>query len=345
MKSKLILFLLFCFVVFLSAWIAVSHMAKKNLVKILSSMNDDNIEISYNDIEISGFPKEFVISVKQPVVKVVNSHQIKSIYFERIDVNLDLLMRKPYLDFGQEYLLRKHSADMVLKSERRIQALGENIVTFELDDSLLRLGLKGDFVRNFRSLSFCNSDFEIFEKDVLLSKLENFRFNISKISEQDDDATFNLVFSSNYQDMIHDNTTHMDCDWNLTRYFSSTNGVSGYLKEISTNKFRIKTSGAVLDITGSLSLSKQKHAVGTLNINLVNYPELVSIFTNDGIRSTPFFNQILVDASKSELGSNLSNDNIDLTKNAKFSIKFTEDNIYFGNIAMNQLIMDALKNE
>ena len=308
-------------------------------------MNDDNIEISYNDIEISGFPKEFVISIKQPVVKIINSHQIKSIYFERIDVNLDLLMRKPYLDFGQEYLLRKHSADMTLKSERKIKSPRENIVTFELDDSLLRLGLKGDFVKSFKSLSFRNSDFEIFEENVLLSKLENFRFHISKISQQGDDAIFNLIFSSNHHDMIHDNTTHMDFDWNLTRYFAPTKETSSYLKEISTNKFHINTSGAALDITGSLSLSKQKHAVGTLSINLDNYPELVSIFTNDGIRSMPFFNQILVDASKSEFGSNLSNENIDLTKNAKFSIKFTEDNIYFGNIAMNQLITDALKNE
>ena len=343
-KSKFLLFLLFCLVIFLGIWIAISHVTKKKLIKILSSMNDDNIQIFYKDVQISGFPKKFIISLKKPVIKIINSHQIKSISLEKIDINFDLLMREPYLDFGQEFYIQRHSGDMILQFEQKIKSLEPNIITFELEDSLLKMGSSGkdlssNFIQNFKSLSFKAKNFEIFLANKLESKIENFIFYISKISFQENDAVFNLKFISNYRNMKKKDSTKLEFDLNFTRYFAISEEERSRFKEISANQFSVKTENASLDLRGSLSLFVQKHAVGTLNINLKNYHELISILIDGGIRSEAFFSKIFTEASKSE------NDSIDLEKNAKFSIKFEEDNIYFGNIEMNQLIRDALKNE
>lgn len=339
-KSKFVLSLIFCACLFLSGWIAVSHIAKKNLLQMLFSINDDNIQISYSDVEVSGFPWKFRISLKRPIIRVINAHQVKSLIFTNIDMNLDLLMQKPYFAIGSEYILQKHGADMSLQSEKKIISPTPNIITIKLTNSLLKSFDKRNLIKNLQSLRSQIDHFEIFEREKTIAKLENLTFDVSKIFIPGDDLKFNTRIHITYSDVANKNSTNLDVNLDFLRYIAPSKEEKSHIKEVDLKNFTIKTQSASVKTEGKVAFPRQQHMVGELGVNLENYPELVLMLTNGGIKSEKFFYKILTEATLSE-----SNNNMDLAKYAKFSIKFTEDNIYFGNIEMNHLIMDALKNE
>jgi hypothetical protein len=332
--------LIFCACLFLSVWIAVSHIAKKNLLEMLFSINDDNIQISYSDVEVSGFPWKFTISLKRPIIRVINSHQVKSLIFTNIDMNLDLLMQKPYFAIGSKYILQKHGADMSLQSEKKIISPSPNIITIELTNSFLKSFDKRNLLKNLQSLKSQIDYFEIFEGEKAIAKLENLSFDVSKIFIPEDNLKFNTKIHITYSDIANQNSTNLDMNLDFLRYIAPSKEEKSHIKEVDIKNFTIKTQNASAEMKGEVAFPRQKHMSGKLDINLENYPALVLMLTNGGIKSEKFFYKILTEATLSE-----SDNNRDLAKYAKFSIKFTEDNIYFGNIEMNHLIMDALKNE
>jgi hypothetical protein len=326
-----------CSFAFLSGWIAISHIAKRHVIKALSSINDDNIQISYKDVQISGFPSKFIVSIKHPLIQIVNSHQVKTLSFRTVDLYLDLWMQKPYFEIGSEYIIRTHTADMILQSESKIRPSSPMMIALELDESLLKSAYNGSY--NFKSLHSYVDFFEILRAEQVVAKLEHVLLDIVKISDINNDFKCNAKIQALYN-TGSDSLTNMNLDLDLVRHYSSSKEDRSYLKEVALKNLTIKTAMSRIGISGNVTLPRQQHAVGKLDINLENYPELVSIVTRGGIRSEAFFNKVLTRATKSEL-----NDEIDLAKYAKFTVKFTEDRIYFGSIEMNQLIMDALKNE
>ena len=342
MKNKSMLLIPFLLTGFLVFWIIVSHLIKNNLIKTINFLNDDNLKIFYQDVKVSGFPFKFHITFIKPTIKIINENEIKGFVFDKILVNLDLKMQNLYLSTNQEFQYKKHSANSKIISEHNIKSKEPIKISLDFEKSLATLSKSFQTSKIFKSINFPKTNFDLISDDKIYAKLEDFNIQATKISLQNNKFLVNYNISASYSPVQDDNQRFdLILNSDITRYISSNKNDRSYFTNIALNNFNIKINddNAEFDLNGNISFPKQKQSIGLLNLTMHNYQSFISLISKKGIRSKSFLNHFITKASFEE--SNKDNSN-DLKKVAKFTIKFTEDGIYFGNIEMNKLITESL---
>ena len=342
MKNKLTLLIPFLLIGFLVFWISVSHLIKNNLIKTINHLGDDNLKIFYQDITISGFPSKFHITFINPTIKLINEKEIKGFVFDHIAFDLDLKMQNLYLSTDQEFQYKKHSANSKILSEHKIKAREPIKIYVDFEKSLATLPKLFKASQIFKSFTFPKTNFDLISNGEIYGALENFSIEATKISFENNKLLMNYNINANYYTAQSDNKKfNFSFNSDITRYISSNKNAHSYFTNIALKDFNVKidAENAEFDLNGNISFPKQKQSIGLLNLTMHNYQSFVILLSKGSIRSKPFLNNFITKASFEE--SNKKNLE-DLKKVAKFTIKFTGDGIYFGNIEMNKLITESL---
>lgn len=333
--------ILFCIVTLaIIIWLAGAYYVKSKLLESLNAMVDSNIDFSYSDSSIGGFPFNWKISIKKPKIALISQSAARELSVKEAEFyfDYDLNSVRVVLPKTIEYSFNKIAVfyNYSLLSEYKTIAKANFV------DSLYKVpGEKrwsGDYIKSIDlKLPFMKAiheDEEIFYISNLGMKLlQDYADGIDK---------YRVKIASDYRsDVSHlkINKAHLLLDFDYVVRNNNNfdqKSIEDFDHKLSINKFLFRFDNASLNVAGSLKLARSSLPDGKIKISMVQYNDVVDFLVpEDSIVSRSYIKKVIAKSTMTSLNKVASNND-----NVKFEINFSDKGILIGNLNLLELNLD-----
>lgn len=312
-------------------WLAGAYYIKNKLLAALNSSIDSNINISYKDSSIGGFPFNWKISIKEPKFTLVSQSYAIELYAKKAKFYFDY-------DLNSARIILPKKLDCYLNktdNSYNYSLLSKDVIIAKINfvDSLYRLfdnaKWSGYYIQSIDlkipSIKAVNEDKELFYVN---------NSGIKLLQDQEEGiAKYSIKVASDYGSILSDfkiSTAHLLLD--LDYFVKNSNDFAPKASEIfdhklSINKFLFRFDDSSIDMLGSLKLSRSNFPDGNIKVSMTQYRNVVDfLFPEDFIISKTHLNKVI---KKNKVV--LNNDD------AKFEINFSDKGILIGNLNLLEL--------
>jgi hypothetical protein len=314
-------------------WISGAYYIKTRLTKVLDFSNN-NVELSYKDMSIGGFPFEWKIILEEPRLALVNQFTARELSTKNIELRFNYDLRSAYIVLPEalEYNFNK------LNTINNYSLINENKVVFKIifSEFLHKINLDQKLLEHIKSINtdlpkitVISGDKEIFhatESYIKFQQTYNQRFDIYKIK-----FVGNYKSDINYLN-INTASFYIDSDYTI-RNNNNFENTENFDHKLNINSLLFKLDNAVLDVRGSLNLARTSPPRGKIAVSMVQYQEVVDfLLSEDSFISSAYVKKLIAKStldSSNQLDSN--NDDV------KFDINFSDNGILVGNLNLLEL--------
>ena len=310
-----------------AVWIAGAHVIKNKTILLVRSFNSDNVKISFDEAQISGFPFAWQITLTAPKITVINQQGLQEVSIDEIFFHHTLFLSQINLGKNLFYNIlnpeEKKGYSLVTTQDVIFDIKWTNILFF------FNKNLR--WKNHLQSISFSapiisciTEDKEVFKLNstkALLSKQKNNITDITKLQLMAD------LISTHPNIQIDNANLLLDINYSNNEEFSNFN----FMHTINFNNFHLKIDNAAIQMQGLINLNNSAPPKGKLEFNLVQYHDIIDKLVPDElILSKPLIKNIISRASINALNKN----NIG---NANFEVVFSDKRINIGKINLLEL--------
>lgn len=306
----------------------------------LNSLVDSNINFSYKDSSIGGFPFNWKISIKEPKLALISQSYALEMSAEKAEFyfNYDLSSARVIFPKTLEYNLNR------AEKFYNYSLLSDNILVAEVSfvDNLYKIpGYKRWSGDHIQSIDLKLPSMKVVHENQEVFYVNNFGMKLLQ-DYADGIDRYSVKIAGDYaSDVSHFkiNKAHLLLDFNyVVRNSNNFNQqlVEDFDHKFSINKFLFRFDNASLNMLGSLKLARSSLPVGNIKISMVQYRDVVDfLFPEDFIISRSYIKKVIAKSTMASLNKVVS-DNDDV----KFEINFSDNGILIGNLNLLELNLD-----
>ncbi len=329
---------LFCIITLaIIVWLAGAYYIKNKLLESLNSSADNNINFSYKDSSIGGFPFNWKVSIKEPKITLISQSYAVELFAEKAEFYFDYDLSSSHIILPKKLDYNLNNADNFYN----YSLISNDIIVAKISfiDSLYKiLGNTKWSGHHIQSI-----DLKIPAMKAVHENKELFYVNNSGIKLLQDQvsgiAQYSIKIASDYEsDLGHFkiNKAHLLCD--LDYFVKNSNDFVQKTSEIfdhklSINKFLFRFDNSSLDMLGTLKLSRSNFPDGNIKISMTQYRNVIDfLFPEDFIISKTHINKVITKSMTSSLHKAVSNND-----DIKFEVNFSDKRILIGNLNLLEL--------
>lgn len=329
--------LLFCALLFIIIWVSVAHLLKSQVTRVINSLNSDNIKISFEDTNISGFPFAWKIKLIEPKITFIGKDGLQDLLPENITFTHNLFLSE--INIGNKILYQNQKENTSLNSKYILTAEQDIIIDIIYKKAIF-------FIKNISYLQEQIGSFNAFLPVIscLDNNKEVFRIDGVKVLVVQEKIDLIDVFKVKLVGNLFPSTegslqkaqvfVEMGYLINDEMFKSQPNNLN-FDRKIELNNFRLKYDEAEVNIKGFVNLNRNSLPNGKLDFSLIQYKGLIDeLIPDDFIISKSFIKKVISRANSPE-------DNMIDTGNANFTIDFSNKGINIGKLN----IFDIQKND
>ena len=333
--------ILFCIIILATiVWLAGAYYIKSKLLESLNAMVSSNVDFSYKDSSIGGFPFSWKISIKEPKLALISQSAAREVSAEKAEFHFDYDLNSVRIILPEiiEYNFNKAEVfyNYSLFSEDRMTAK----VNFV--DSLYKIPGDKKWTENYiKSINLRLPYMKAIHENEEIFSLSN---SVVKLLQDytDDIDRYRVKVASDYgSDVSHMkiNKAHLLLDFDYVvrnnRSFDKES-LKGFDHKFSINKFLFRFDNASLDIAGSLKLARSSLPDGNIKISMLQYRDVVDFMVpEDFIISRSYIKKVIAKSTMTSLNKVASNDD-----DVKFEVNFSDNGILIGNLNLLELNLD-----
>lgn len=333
--------ILFCILTLaIVVWLAGAYYIKSKLLESLNAVADVNVDFSYKDSSIGGFPFNWKISIKEPKIALISQSAAREISTERAEFYFDYDLNSVRL------ILPKKIDYSFSKAESfyNYSLLSEDLVSAKIDliDSLYKVPGDKKWSRNYIK----SIDFKLPFMKTIYENDEIFYIKNSGIQLKQDYAggidRYSVKIASDYESDIgylKVKKAHILVDFDYA--IRNNNDFDQKYSEdfdhkFVINKFLFRFDNASLDMDGSLKLARSSLPDGKIKVAMVQYSDVVDfLIPEDFIISRSYIKKVIAKSTMNSLNKIASNND-----DVKFEINLSDSGILIGDLNLLKLNTD-----
>lgn len=333
--------ILFCIITLaIVVWLSGAYYIKSKLLESLTAMENSNVDFSYKDSSIGGFPFSWNISIKEPRIALISQSAAREISAEKAEFcfDYDLKSVSVSLPGAIEYSFNRSESlyNYSLLSEEEVNAE----VSFV--DSLYKIpGDKKWTAKYIKTIDLRLPDMKAIHENEEIFYVSNSSIKLLQ-DYADDIDRYRVKVSSDYRsDTSHMkiNKAHLLLDFDYVVRNNSDfeyESLENFDHKFSINKFLFRFDNAYLDVVGSLKLARSSLPDGKVKISMMQYRDVVDfVVPEDFIISRSYIKKVIARSTMGSLNKVASNDD-----DIKFEITFSDKGILIGNLNLLDLNLD-----
>ncbi|MEM6338856.1 MAG: hypothetical protein AAF673_02890 [Pseudomonadota bacterium] len=303
-------------------------------------MENSNVDFSYKDSSIGGFPFSWKISIKEPRIALISRSAAREISAEKAEFCFDYDLNSVSVSLPEaiEYNFNRAEAfyNYSLLSEDKVTAKVSFI------DSLYKIPGDKKWTTNYiKTVDLRLPDMKAIHENEEIFYVSN--SNVRLLQDYADDIDrYRVKVSSDYRsDVSHIkiNKAHLLLDFDYIIRNNSNfeyESLENFDHKFSIKKFLFRFDNASLDVAGSLKLARSSLPDGKIKISMMQYRDVVDfVVPEDFIISRSYIKKVIAKSTMASLNKVASNDD-----DVKFEINFSDKGILIGNLNLLELNLD-----
>lgn len=327
MIRKIIFFII---LIFTFCWFAGAYYIKNSTNNLITNLESDNIKISYQNIEVLGFPGLWQIKFTEPKIKFIHHINFRELSTTELIWTIDPTLSKADIvligGIKQQHELNNQQTEFFINSKDKIRAL------IKFNKSLYKITPKENLLNILKKFEFKNNllTFSLEEKE----KFHLADINLKIYKEKHEDLALKL--STQYiekENFIPFKRATFSLDL-IQSIQNSTEERIELAKIIKINSLFLDLGDSNIKLNGNIQFFKNGLPSGRICINLINFNEFINkIIPSNFIISKSVFKNVILNALQEDMVLEQQNDILQdyhTQNDAKFDIEFSKKGIYVG---------------
>ena len=346
--------------VFVISWFSVAHVLKSKTLVLIKNSESDNIKISYENIQVYGFPYLWKIKIIAPAITFIDHTNSKELSSKEIICVFDLSFKKATINFGhnikQVQNLANHTKVHLIDSDHMIES------SIKFTKALFMMSEKNNLYNNVKLLKFSNALLSVNNENQKVCDLNNLLLTIHKSLIEDNEsvvmelqAFYNKAIPNeaepeestieqselpkpynNMYSFLNFNKATIDVGASLNFLQSKDNLTEKTLKDLVIDHINLTFEDSKINIAGSMEFAKNHPPAGKLFVEINDYNKAIDrLFVNNYFMSKSKLKMIILQMANSSM------DELDPTilsnfNDIKFDVEFSNYGIKLGKINLVQ---------
>ncbi len=331
--------LFFIILVFTITWFAIAYTIKNNVVNLIKTLGSDDVKISYDHIQISGYPAmSWDVHIFDPKITINTDSGSTELFTEKLSLITDASFKKLSVVFSENI--------------KQINALGGKTLEYALGDKF-KLAVK-----------FNKQLYRLSRKDRLSNLLKNIDLKTDMISVTRDEEELFVIsdLSLLSHRKIISGTENISSEIHLSynsqqEFFDFKTAKLDLLAHYNFNQLKKKDYDIIIEMLNfasddaSIALNgnvqiKDRIPNGKLHFSAINYNEIVDkLLPQNSFIPTKLIKLVLRQALLASLKHNVDNPSsapTTIPQDVKFTLSFSKDGIKINSADFNDLLIDNL---
>lgn len=216
MIRKILLFISLAFVI---TWFSVAYLLKSKVLLLIENSRSDNVKISYDEIQISGFPSLWKIKLVTPKITIIDHNNSKEISSQEMICTFDLSFKKAKINFGYNIKQERNFVNKVkiyvASSDQAFEAL------LKFNKSLFKIYVNDNLYDNLKELKFNNELISIANSDERIFDIKDLSLSLNKsFVEQSYSENIQMKFHASYNRFVSQKISREELHKNYTETYS-----------------------------------------------------------------------------------------------------------------------------
>ncbi len=320
-------------------WLAGAHYIKNKVLDSLDSLGSDNIEVSYSDTSIGGFPFLWSFTLLEPKITLINQSSIGELSTEevRFYFNYDLSSVRVQLPkkIGYKENQAEISYDYSLISDNRITAdisFVEPLLFIKKDI------IDVEYIRSFDlSIPFVKNILD--NRDIFHIKTSKLQFNRKDVG--DDIAEYDVKLTGEYKSLasylkLDKANLLFDASYIVSNDSFIEKSDRDFDHKIKVRKGLFQFDNAFVDISGVVKLTRASLPQGKIKVSMAQYQDVVDLLVpEDFMISKSYIKKVIAKATMPSLNKVASNEDV-----IGFEIDFSNNGVSIGDLNLLELNID-----
>jgi len=303
--------LLLISVLYILIWFLAAHLIKNEAVKGVSRISNDNIRLSYDKVNVSGFP--FFWRLRFDDFRIISTD-----HDGLGEIKLDFIALEHKIYSSEVTLSKRVLFDDLKNVENKFisgaKSEYEPVIRVTYSEPVL-FPNKSNIKEYFAELYFSLPSVKYFSPKKILADLKNLEILLTRV-KSDNLNTYQLTKSFDFTpkmgiDYIKSAKMLVDVEYVSPRTKIEKSSL-GYNYKIQFNKFNFKYDDSQMNLGGVVTLSSGEMPKGQLKFLMRNHEELVDWFSDYLGLSKKFITEYLKYNIRTVNDSNLYHSQLDL---------------------------------
>lgn len=311
-------------------WFAGAYYIKSKIANLVWNLESDNLKISYEKLEMYGFPKQWKVKFTNPTIKFIHYTNFRELSTEEVIWIIDPTFKKAYIEFSnsikQIHKLNNNQSEFFINSQERLKAL------IKFDKLFYKINTADNLLSIFKTFKFNNDLFSFSFQGEVKFNLLNTALIINKKKENN---IHEIKFETEYV-KIENLLPSKQAILNLNLIHNSQDSEIHDLTQIlKVNNFSLDFKDSNMKLNGKIHFFKTRKPEGKVMVNLTNYAIFFNnIIPNDFMLPKSYLEKIIANVEDNE---DLEEQDTRLInkepkKDAKLDIEFSERGVQVNNV-------------
>jgi hypothetical protein len=328
--------LFFTIVIFTIIWFALAYTVKYKLVNLIKNLNNENIQISYDHVKISGYPTSYDIHIINPKLKILTTYGETELFTEKLSLQTNIGFKTINIIFS--------------KNLKQMDVFDGKLVEYNVDEAssiklkfakaLYRISQDDNFVNILEDIDIKSELLSVIRDDLELFSISNLIISSNKqILNENDAIHSNIHFIYNaQQELLNFQNAQFDLE-----YKYSINNINRQDKSIDIIGLNFLAGASTIKINGTINLAN-KTPQAILNFEVGNYNDILDkIFNKNSLISNNFIKFFLKQSLASILKDDhtkISDESLQEPKDIKFILSLSNEGIKINSYSLNELLLN-----
>ncbi len=346
--------------IFAIFWFSVAHVLQSKTLALIKNSESDNIKISYENVQVYGFPYLWKIKIIAPTITFIDHTNSKELSSKEIICGFDLSFKKATINFGhnvkQVQNLANRTKTYLIYSDHTIES------SIKFTKALFMMSEKDNLYNNIKLLKFSNALLSVNNENQKVWDLNNSLLTIHKSLIEYNESVV-MKFQAFYNKAILDEVepegstieqsefpkpynnmysflnfskATIDVGASLNFLHSKDTLTEKMLKDLIIDHVNLTFEDSKINIAGSMEFVKNHPPAGKLFVEINDYNKAIDrLFVNNYFMSKSKLKMIILQMANSSMEESdpyiLGNFN-----DIKFDVEFSNYGIKLGKINLVQ---------
>ncbi len=329
MIRKILLVLILLYIII---WVVFAHLVKNQSIEIIEKFNSDNLKISYNDVNISGFPYEWKISFISPKIVLIEQDKFQEFTPDIISISHDFFNSE--INFGKNINYQKLDLDLNVKYSLLIEE--DLIFKITYKKALFFIEKINNIFDHIKLINISTPTIIAIDDNKELFKIDSIKALIGQETKNFIDL-YKIKMAVNFnhnEDHSGTGKTQFLLDMNYLInegvFFNQVKDIE-FDRKIELNNFQLKYEDSEINLNGYINFNRTSPPTGKIDCSMIQYQKIVDKIVPDNfIFSKSFIKKVISKAHNPEISRE------DFT-NANFKIEFSNKGATIGKLNLLEL--------
>lgn len=318
---------------FILVWITGAHLLKSRVLAFINHHQTDNVNISYKDASIGGFPFSWKVTLVSPKITLINQDLSQEFSSDSLTYTFGYSFSSAKLNLGN--IIHYFAEDGEEPKNYQLKSQENIVITFNFFENFYKIDPSISLKKLIKNAEFNTpSMVGLTSKGEELFTLSSLHLLIAQNIEDNNSEVFSIKLFGDYKSLIQDSklsNVAVNLDGNYIVNDSESDNKLGFERRVEITSAKLHFNEAYCDLKGLLNLTRNSPPQGKFSVELMNYEEFADhLIPNDFIFSSNHLKKVIAKAVSGEpIGEKVEKVN--------FDINFSDEGITIGHINLLEL--------